>query len=315
MSVFNFKRFAVVNERSAMKVNTDGVLLGAAMTILDTDRTMLDVGTGTGTIALMAAQRVWEGNVGKGIPGQARNDVGETWNDVEGTRNDVGETWNDVEGARNDVGETWNDVEGARNDVGETWNDVEGAQNDAGKPGMLWEVRIDAIDIDGASAEEAGMNFMNSPWSGNMKAHHASLDEFSRVADTSYDLIFSNPPYFEDSLLAPEQRRCNARHTVGLSYRELLEFAAQRLTENGRFSVVLPAEQEQPLTRCARMNGLHLFRILRIRTVPRKVPGRIIAEFSRERCDKPEDSILTIQNEGKYTEEYLSLMHDFYLFA
>ncbi len=287
MSVFNFKRFAVVNERSAMKVNTDGVLLGAAMTILDTDRTMLDVGTGTGTIALMAAQRVWEGNVGKGIPGQARNDVGETWNDVEGTRNDVGETW----------------------------NDVEGAQNDAGKPGMLWEVRIDAIDIDGASAEEAGMNFMNSPWSGNMKAHHASLDEFSRVADTSYDLIFSNPPYFEDSLLAPEQRRCNARHTVGLSYRELLEFAAQRLTENGRFSVVLPAEQEQPLTRCARMNGLHLFRILRIRTVPRKVPGRIIAEFSRERCDKPEDSILTIQNEGKYTEEYLSLMHDFYLFA
>ncbi len=92
MSVFNFKRFAVVNERSAMKVNTDGVLLGAAMTILDTDRTMLDVGTGTGTIALMAAQRVWEGNVGEGIPGQARNDVGETWDDVEGARNDAGET-------------------------------------------------------------------------------------------------------------------------------------------------------------------------------------------------------------------------------
>ena len=58
MGVFRFKRFDVVNERSAMKVNTDGVLLGAAMTILSTDRTMLDVGTGTGTIALMAAQRL-----------------------------------------------------------------------------------------------------------------------------------------------------------------------------------------------------------------------------------------------------------------
>ena len=41
-----------------MKVNTDGVLLGAAMTIRPEDRCMLDIGTGTGTIALMAAQRV-----------------------------------------------------------------------------------------------------------------------------------------------------------------------------------------------------------------------------------------------------------------
>ena len=59
MGVFKFKRFEVVNERSAMKVNTDGVLLGALMTILPTDRTLLDIGTGTGTIALMASQRLF----------------------------------------------------------------------------------------------------------------------------------------------------------------------------------------------------------------------------------------------------------------
>ena len=47
----------MINERSAMKVNTDGVLLGAAMTVRASDRKLLDVGTGTGTIALMAAQR------------------------------------------------------------------------------------------------------------------------------------------------------------------------------------------------------------------------------------------------------------------
>ena len=40
-----------------MKVNTDGVLLGAAMTIPEGAVSMLDIGTGTGTIALMAAQR------------------------------------------------------------------------------------------------------------------------------------------------------------------------------------------------------------------------------------------------------------------
>ena len=58
--IFRFKKFEVVNERSAMKVNTDGVLLGALMSVKPTDRRLLDIGTGTGTIALMAAQRLTE---------------------------------------------------------------------------------------------------------------------------------------------------------------------------------------------------------------------------------------------------------------
>jgi tRNA1Val (adenine37-N6)-methyltransferase len=80
-------------------------------------------------------------------------------------------------------------------------------------------------------------------------------------------------------------------------------------------SVVLPAEQEASLCRYARMCGLHLFRIVRVKTVPRKNPSRIIAEFCRTRCMEPEDIVLTIQKEGKYTEEYLSLTREFYLFA
>jgi tRNA1Val (adenine37-N6)-methyltransferase len=53
---FRFKQFAVRQERSAMKVGTDGVLLGAWANIGNTKR-VLDVGTGTGLIALMIAQR------------------------------------------------------------------------------------------------------------------------------------------------------------------------------------------------------------------------------------------------------------------
>jgi tRNA1(Val) A37 N6-methylase TrmN6 len=80
-------------------------------------------------------------------------------------------------------------------------------------------------------------------------------------------------------------------------------------------SLVLPADQEAALTRYARMCGLYLFRILRVRTVPRKAPSRIIAEFSRTRCAELSEELLTIQDEGKYTQEYLSLTGDFYLFA
>ena len=244
MSVFRFKKFCVVNDRSAMKVNTDGVLLGAVMKIAAQDRNLLDIGTGTGTIALMAAQRLSE--------------------------------------------------------ISENPSDV----------------NVEAIDIDEPSATEAAANFQNSPWSSILKVHHCSLDEFAPQSERMYDLIFSNPPYFDNALQAPEERRNAARHTsTGLSYREIFEFAAARLTEHGRVALVLPSDTEHDLLRHARMNGLHLFKITRIRTVPRKAPSRIIAEFSRIRTDYPEDLILTIQNEGQYTDEYLSFTKDFYLFA
>lgn len=268
MGVFRFKKFEVVNERSAMKVNTDGVLLGAAMTIKPADRYLLDIGTGTGTIALMAAQRLSLCSCDEGpVARRIERSISPVLCEAEPTGNRT--------------------------------------------------LCLHAIDIDEASATEAEANFRNSPWHDHLHAFNMSLDEFARSGDgTEYDLIFSNPPYFEDSFNAPEERRNNARHTsTGLSYREILDFASEHLSDDGRVALVLPAETELALCRHARMDGLHLFRILRIRTVPRKAPSRIIAEFSRKRTDATEDRILTIQNEGKYTEEYLSLMQDFYLFA
>ena len=241
MGVVRFKKFEVINERSAMKVNTDGVLLGAAMTLAPSDSRLLDVGTGTGTIALMAAQRL---------------------------------------------------------------------------AGAAW---VDAIDIDEPSASEAAANFEHSPWADSLHAHNLSLEEFESALQQSecrYDLIFSNPPYFEDSLTAPDERKSAARHTSdGLSYRDIFDFAKTHLSDSGRVALVLPSDQETAICRYARMSGLHLFRVLRIRTVPRKAPSRIVIEFSRVRPQSVDDSILTIQNEGQYTQEYLSLTKDFYLFA
>ena len=58
-SGFQFKKFFIAHDRCAMKVNTDGILLGA-MAEIKNAKQILDLGTGTGLIAIMLAQRTEE---------------------------------------------------------------------------------------------------------------------------------------------------------------------------------------------------------------------------------------------------------------
>lgn len=62
MSIFKFKQFKVDQSGCAMKINTDGVLIGA-MATHSAPKNILDIGTGTGVIALMLAQRYQEAEV------------------------------------------------------------------------------------------------------------------------------------------------------------------------------------------------------------------------------------------------------------
>ena len=215
-----------------MKVNTDGVLLGAAMTLPQDAPLMLDIGTGTGTIALMAAQR---------------------------------------------------------------------------HPGAT----IHAIDIDEASAREAAETFAASPWADRLSASCTALADFR--PGCKYGHIFSNPPYYDNSLMNPDAREGEARHSVSLSYRDILAFAAGNLQEQGTLSLILPADTEKMLLRVAGAWGLFPFRLLRICSTPAKKPSRLIAEFSRARVPVKEE-LLTIQESGTYTQEYKSLTSEFYLF-
>ena len=62
MSVFKFKEFSIIQEKSAMKVGTDGVLLGSWVACKQAN-TVLDIGCGTGLISLMLAQRNLNSNI------------------------------------------------------------------------------------------------------------------------------------------------------------------------------------------------------------------------------------------------------------
>lgn len=249
MGIFRFKHFSVKDDVSAMKVGTDAVMLGGVMTLSTEDRTLLDVGTGSGIISLMVAQRL----------SVMKSDVQSFF--------------------------------------------------------------IDAIDIDSGAAVEAAENFSASKWGDSLRSIHSSLEDYLELLRSrdfglvcKYDVIFSNPPYFDFSLQSPDARRATARNSdVGLSYREIIDFAVEFLSDRGRLSLVLPSSDEVDLIGYALSRGLSPFRIVRARSVARKAPVRIIAEFSFAHNDSPEELLLTINGEGGYTSEYNEFVRDFYL--
>ncbi len=291
MSVFHFKKFDVRNEKSALKVNTDAVLLGTIIPLTGNERSILDIGTGTGVIALIVAQRLSE---------LQYLQVEKSAESIAGAQ------------STNTKVETLNADSNIQDSV--TGTPRTGTQNGDAKVR-----RITGIDIDRDAAEEAEENFANSPWHNILSAKNCSLNDWrGSNPDSKFDIIVSNPPYFDSSLINPEARKSTARHTgeneSGLSYREIMEYAQSALTENGKLSLILPVDQEAALLRYGRMCGLFPIQTVRIRTVERKKPSRIVVTFSRK-TSQPEDITLTMMNQGKYTDQYISLVKDFYLFA
>lgn len=331
-TVFRFKRFSVVNERSAMKVNTDGVLLGALATVGNDCSRVLDVGTGTGTIALMVAQRLSDVHV-KVSP----NHIADDGLILEDDKSELAENFE----CESELDFCKNINRKLKIDAGESINRK--LKIDVGDS-IKCELKIDAVEIDCDSAEEAAHNFAMSPWADSLEVHNCSLDDFEQILccgqnnrcnvdgklccanpenivekSLGYDLIISNPPFFEETLHSPDARKARTRHSDSLSWRDLVDFAAKWLSygDNSRLSMILPSSQELSVVRYAAENGLFMSRTVHIKSSVKKPVSRSIIEFSRRRtrdCDVRREE-LSINASCGYTEEYLDAMHDFLLFA
>jgi tRNA1Val (adenine37-N6)-methyltransferase len=231
-SYFRFKQFVIKQEGAAMKVGTDGVLLGAWADIENVN-SVLDIGTGSGVIALMIAQRC--------------------------------------------------------------------------------PATINAIEIDTLSAAQAKLNFESSIWSDRLSVEAMSLQAYFKDHDAQFDLIVSNPPYFNKSLKSPSPERTLTRHTDQLPNDDLLEGVKKLLSPIGRFCAIFPYVEGNIFIAQAANYNLYCNKKLYIQTKPNNPIIRILAEFSFEKRRVIEDSISIHGDDGEYTSTYKELTRDFYL--
>lgn len=229
--IFHFKQFSVVNDKTAMKVGTDGVLLGAWCNVLNAHH-VLDVGTGCGVVALMIAQRM---------------------------------------------------------------------------PTAV----IKGIDIDNDAIDEARHNFACCPWGERLTASVADFTEYNDA--NLYDLIVSNPPFFTNGVIAPNQQRAMARHATSLSLEQLVAGANRQLTENGVLAIITPADAELDVKRVVVENGMWIGRITRVVPVDGAAPKRFLWEISKTEVGMVSDTLVIETSHHEYTQQYIALTRDYYL--
>jgi tRNA1Val (adenine37-N6)-methyltransferase len=175
------------------------------------------------------------------------------------------------------------------------------------------DARIDAIDIDEESVKQAESNFLQSPWSEKLHAHSISLQDFISTSKQKYDLIFTNPPFFIDSLPSKDARKNRARHTTNLSQKDLINGVVHLLKDDGSFLVILPAEEGRKFTALVETAGLSIQKQMKVRPKAGKPVNRIMSGFGFQPCVAPYFKELVIRNEDNtFTKEYISFTLPYY---
>lgn len=185
------------------------------------------------------------------------------------------------------------------------------------------ELRVTALELDGAAAQQAAENVVRSPFAAQVEV---VLGNFcNQVFDSSFDAIVSNPPFFEEDLLPPDAERASARHTAaGLTFATLVERSAELLKEGGSLQVIIPKTAQTRFHALCNQHNLVLGRATDVRTVRRKDPKRVLLHFVKEQsrrdytttlssCSGVVRDELVLMENGNRSQAYTELCKDFYL--
>ena len=176
-----------------------------------------------------------------------------------------------------------------------------------------WSGSVDGIEMDQSSFEQAGENIQASPWAGRLRVFMGDVQ--SAALPAPYDLIISNPPFYEGDLTSPSAHKNLAKHDAGLTLEALLEAVDRHSAANGRLAVLLPRRRTDYFRQLAAARGWQPVNELQIRQTPLHTFFRAALLLQRNYTGAAETETLTIHTtERTYTAEMEALLKTYYLY-
>ncbi|ANI89368.1 hypothetical protein A9P82_08730 [Arachidicoccus ginsenosidimutans] len=172
--------------------------------------------------------------------------------------------------------------------------------------------KIDAVEIDKDAFEQARENISHSIWK-NVEVHHQPIQEFTKDRNACYDLIVSNPPFFENDLKSINEQRNKALHSSDLSLKELVEIVNKLLAEKGTFCVLLPFSRTEYFVNLAEKENLFLQKKILVKQTPKHHFFRSILFFKKENSGYETEEIVIKENDV-YSLRFTELLKDYYLY-
>jgi len=172
------------------------------------------------------------------------------------------------------------------------------------------DVIIDAIEIDKDAYEQAKENVAGSPWNNRIHVLPGNVKAFS--FEKKYDLIISNPPFYENELRSGDSKKNIAHHHEGLLLRELLQIIQTNLSSTGIFCLLIPYKRNKELK--ILLKDFSVLQMTFVRQSPEHDYFRIMlmGELKRE-TETMIDEISIRDSTQQYTREFTELLKDYYL--
>jgi len=174
---------------------------------------------------------------------------------------------------------------------------------------------ITTIDIDRNAFELTQVNIELNQLE-NISAQHISLQDFChQERKKRFDLIVSNPPYFDTPIKSFKPRNVYAKYTDSLSYSSLIGLSAKLMKTTGRIALVIPYLDIPQMVEILDSNKLRITRQLNVRTIPKKTPLRVLLEISHQAINselREESELIIKDGRGQFTDDYRHMTKDFY---
>jgi tRNA1Val (adenine37-N6)-methyltransferase len=171
---------------------------------------------------------------------------------------------------------------------------------------------IDAVEIEEQAALQAKQNFQQSPWIERLKIHNTSIQQFSHTTKNQFDFIITNPPFFNNDLKSDQQNRNLALHSTALNFEELIHCIKKLLSPTGKFAVLLPYHRTAAFILLA--NDFCIEEKVLVKQTLSHNYFRSILIFGKEKVETIEKEIIIQLKPNQYSDEFIELLKEYYLY-